>query len=247
MKILNTVIAIASLSSAVLTGTAIYKLDRTMRPQAKAIDITVAETSYIEQTYYGGEPESYAETEQTVEYTYSSAPIYAYIENNFVKDYDVDIQEEIWRQWNEFEGDLPPYEMVLALWISESNLDPRAVNHNTNGTTDYGIAQLNTVTVQECSRKGWYDWQIDDIDDYRTQIRLGLLVLNEFCEKAPGGEWEYYRAIRAYQLGVGGLEYRESIGDFGGNDTWYEGPDSIWYPGKYGKIKQIQKYLVPVA
>lgn len=171
-------------------------------------------------------------------------PIYRYQEQNFSEEYDFEIQKEIWYQYRNFEGELPPYEMVIALWVAESGLDPDSISYNQDGTFNKGIPQLNSLTIQDCIDRGWYKEGIESLDDYRTQIRLGLLVLNDLCVTVPGGEWDYYRVVRAYQIGVGGLLEKEASGDFGSNDPWYEGKDGIWYPGFYGKVKHIQKNLV---
>ena len=171
-------------------------------------------------------------------------PIYYYLEDEFRKDYDEDIQEELYKQWHDFKGTLPDYMLVLCLWLSESGLDPEAINHNENGTTDYGIPQLNTTTLQDLENQGLYDPDTDDISDYRVQIHLGLEVLSNLCEQCPGGEWDSYRAIQAYVYGPGGLTAREAAGDYGADDEWYEGPDGQWYPGRYGKVKAIERHLI---
>jgi soluble lytic murein transglycosylase-like protein len=41
-----------------------------------------------------------------------------------------------------------PENIALGIASHESGFNPNAINHNTNGTTDYGVMQLNTTTVQ---------------------------------------------------------------------------------------------------
>lgn len=187
--------------------------------------------------------ESVAAVVADVTATEDPTPLYAYKRGDFVQEYDVEIQKMIYKAWSEFDGTLPDYEFVLSLWISESGLDPTLVRENVNGTYDFGIPQLNTTTLEECLRRGWMAPE-DDIEDPETQIRLGLTVLSYYCENCEGGAWPYYRAIRAYAIGKDGLEYAESIGDYGFDDEYSEGPDGIWYPGKYGEVMATERFLV---
>lgn len=160
--------------------------------------------------------------------------------------YSPTIQAEIYRQYQEFEGELPPYIMVLSLWISESELDPEAIYYNDDGSVDYGIPQINSSTLIDCEKRGWYDPDINNIDDYRVQIHLGLLILNDLCQQCPGGDWTYYRVIRAYSCGVGGLLAREEAGDYGENDEWIADAHGTWYPGAYGRMRKIESHLTEV-
>lgn len=174
----------------------------------------------------------------------NSVPYYMYVKDGVTTTYDASIQAEIYRQWSEFDGVLPDYEMVLGLWISESGLNPYATNYNDDGTVDVGIPQINTTTIQEAYAQGWMSYE-EDIYNLDTQIHVGLCVLNYYCEACPGGDYPYYRAIRAYGMGIGGLEYAESIGDYGQNDPWSQGANNMWYPGKYGVIMETASHLVP--
>lgn len=187
--------------------------------------------------------ESVAALNAAITATKDPTPLYMYKKGEFIQHYDTEIQNMIYEAWSEFPGTLPEYEFVLSLWISESGLDPALVRENTDGTYDFGIPQLNTTTLEECLRRGWMSPE-DDIEDPETQIRLGLTVLSYYCENCEGGAWPYYRAIRAYAIGKGGLEYAESIGDYGFGDTYQEGPDGTWYPGKYGEVMATMKFLV---
>lgn len=180
----------------------------------------------------------------TTETTEQPVPLYIYKDETVTREYSSWIQEELYRQYTEFEGELPPYTMVLSLLLKESSLNPYKVSED--GSTS-GLGQLSNLTLMECERRGWYDPQQDNYsENVLTQIDLTLKVLNWCCEECPGGEYPYYRAIRAYYLGVSGLESVEDEGMWGAEESWYEGEGGNWYPGNYGKIKEIEKYLVLV-
>lgn len=180
--------------------------------------------------------------------TQDTHPIYMFNNGTFATEYPEDIQEIIWNHYNDFEGTLPPYLDVLALWISESGLDPDAYDVNENGTCDWGIPQLNDTAIAECVRQGWFEGTLTDFrEDPDLQVELGLKILNYYCETCPGGDYPYYRAIRAYALGEAGLAHAEANGNFGSDDTWSEGSDGKWYPGKYGEMKAVERYLVPAT
>jgi soluble lytic murein transglycosylase-like protein len=46
-----------------------------------------------------------------------------------------------------------PLVLRAILW-NESRFNPRAMNHNANGTVDHGIAQINSVHLKELERHG---------------------------------------------------------------------------------------------
>ena len=167
-------------------------------------------------------------------------PIYTYKQGDAECCFNAEIQKEIFKQWASFDGDLPPYKLVLSLWIASSELNPTAVSV----TGSLGIPQLSTKTIADCQRKGWYSPERDDLYDPAVQIRLGLMVLNELCVSYPGGDWDYYRAIRAYSIGGTELLKRESEKQFGNEEGYTEAADGVFYPGFYGKVKEIETCLV---
>lgn len=176
--------------------------------------------------------------------TEQSTPLYIYKDETVTREYSSWVQEELYTRYVAFEGELPPYTMVLSLLLKESSLNPYKVSED--GSTS-GLGQLSNLTLLECERRGWYDPSTDNYsENVLTQIDLTLKVLNWCCEECPGGEYPYYRAIRAYYLGVSGLETAEKEGIWGSDESWYEGEGGYWYPGNYGKIKEIEKYLVLV-
>lgn len=205
----------------------------------RSVQVTEESSNIVTQTEQENTAASVADVSAV-----ESVPVYMYVKDGMATTYDATIQAEIYRQWSEFDGILPDYEMVLGLWISESGLNPYATNYNDDGTVDIGIPQLNTTTIQEAYAQGWMSYE-EDIYNLDTQIHVGLCVLSYYCEACPGGDYPYYRAIRAYGMGIGGLEYAESIGDYGQNDLWSQGANNMWYPGKYGVIMETASHLVP--
>lgn len=191
--------------------------------------------------------EQYCNSDSYVSSTSNNTILYCYCTNNGTNYYSEEVQAEIYKQYMEFEGELPNYELVLALWIRESNLDPGAYCRNYDGTYDIGIPQLNTVTLKECERLGWYNPDTDDLSDYKVQIALGLKVLSYYTVncKDNEGDWKYYRCIRAYRLGLSGLEREESLGNYGQHDSVVVCYDGCAYRGDYGVVKKIECGLMP--
>lgn len=173
--------------------------------------------------------------------------IYCYCTNNGTLYYDEEIQSEIYNQYNSFNGELPNYELVLALWIRESNLNPKARNKNSDGTYDIGIPQLNSVTLKECERLGWYNPKEDNLTDYKVQIALGLKVLSYYTVQCRDEDisQQYQRCIRAYKLGLSGLRIEERKGNYGQNDEEVLCNDGCVYRGDYGQVKKIESGLMP--
>lgn len=82
-----------------------------------------------------------------------------------------------------------PVHLALALVKRESQFNPKAINYNTNGTTDCGLMQLNTSTFEECSQKELFDPEIN--------VDLGLGYLREMYDRL--GNWK--DAVTAYNAG----------------------------------------------
>lgn len=258
-KIRKDVLVVASVGIVLVIATIISVLHTNPPENSPETSISIAEITYdTNSSNIASQPTSNSInnitiTQKTTDSTAASTEntditplIYIYSGEDYPKTYDPQIQEELYRQYMEFNGVLPEYTTVLSLWILESNLNPGAVGHSDDGTLNYGIPQLNTRTLKDCQLKGWYNPNTDNIYDYKLQINLGLKVLNELCETCPGGEWDDYRAIRAYAYGVAGLEAKEAAGEYGSEEDWYMDTNGNWYPGVYGKVKAIESNLNPI-
>ena len=88
------------------------------------------------------------------------------------------------------------YVLALALMWQESNFRAGAVSHNTNGTQDSGIMQINDVN------RGWLyrEMNIYDLMNPYQNIDAGMEILRRLND-AHG---EHF-AIMAYQLGEAGM------------------------------------------
>lgn len=95
-------------------------------------------------------------------------------------------------------------DLLRAIACVESNFDPHAANHNPDGSTDYGVMQINSLWLPELSRFGI---ERDHLWDACTNIHVGAWVLAQKIETA-GYTW---RAIGAYNAGLKDTPLRERL------------------------------------
>lgn len=77
-------------------------------------------------------------------------------------------------------------DVFVAVLYCESGMNPKAVNHNKNGTTDYGIAQFNDY---------WYS----DVISPETALNGPEIALNVMAQAWTNGrqkDWICYRNKR---------------------------------------------------
>jgi len=86
-----------------------------------------------------------------------------------------------------------PPQLALAVASHESRFNPNATNYNTNGTTDYGVMQLNSTTVQTLG--------ISDPYDPSQNIDAGVSLLGKYLSQY-GSE---AAALQAYASGPGAV------------------------------------------
>ena len=85
-----------------------------------------------------------------------------------------------------------PERLLIAISYVESDFNPLAINHNSNGTTDYGIMQVNTANI--------IDLGLDRnrlLTDPCYNIASGAAILKQ-CINTYGFNW---RAISCYNAG----------------------------------------------
>lgn len=85
-----------------------------------------------------------------------------------------------------------PPTIALAVASHESGFNPNATNVNTNGTTDYGVMQLNSTTVQTLGLSNPLDPQ--------TNIDAGVQLLGQYLQQYGGNTSQ---ALQAYASGPG--------------------------------------------
>jgi hypothetical protein len=88
------------------------------------------------------------------------------------------------------------YTLALAIMWSESNFRVGAVGHNSNGTSDSGIMQINDVNREWLYR----DLGINDLFNPYQNIDAGMEILRRLNEKHG-----QHNAVIAYQMGESGM------------------------------------------
>lgn len=89
-------------------------------------------------------------------------------------------------------------ELVLGIIYNESRFQEDAVGSNTNGTYDYGLMQLNTVTYDFLHNSIGIS-SMDELLDPYTNIDAGTELLTYYYENSDS--WE--EALSKYQTGSG--------------------------------------------
>jgi soluble lytic murein transglycosylase-like protein len=87
-----------------------------------------------------------------------------------------------------------PPDLALAIASHESGFNPNATNLNTNGTTDYGVMQLNTTTVQTLG--------VANPLDAQENIDAGVALLAKYYQQYNGDE---VSVLQAYAAGPGSV------------------------------------------
>lgn len=82
--------------------------------------------------------------------------------------------------------------LLWAIAKTESGFNPVAVNHNTNGTYDYGLMQINSRWYRTLGRERWMK-----LGDGCFNVRTGAWVLSQ-CIKQHGYGW---KAVGCYNAG----------------------------------------------
>jgi soluble lytic murein transglycosylase-like protein len=84
--------------------------------------------------------------------------------------------------------------IALGIAAHESGFNPNATNHNTNGTTDWGVMQLNDTTVQTMG--------VSNPLDPQQNIDAGVRLIANLLAKYGG---DAYKALWAYASGSGNV------------------------------------------
>jgi soluble lytic murein transglycosylase-like protein len=113
-----------------------------------------------------------------------------------------------------------PPNIALGVAAHESGFNPNATNLNTNGTTDYGVMQLNSSTVQTLG--------ISDPLDPQTNINAGVQLLGQYLQQYGGNTSQ---ALQAYASGPGtvasGAAPNATASQFISYVTSYSPPSSL--------------------
>lgn len=104
-----------------------------------------------------------------------------------------ELQRVLWQESIDREID---YGFALAVIQKESDFNPKAINHNKNGSTDKGIFQTNSCWWKTLIKEGMIT-ESDDLYDTETGIKCGMWELQKYVEKYGNTE----RAYAAYNTG----------------------------------------------
>lgn len=104
------------------------------------------------------------------------------------------------------------FNIILSLVDLESNFNVRAVNHNTNGTTDRGLFQINNNTASWLAAKiGVRNITPEKIYSPKYNIKMGLWYINYLHSKYNN----WYKTLTAYNKGEAGMEsYSRKYGTY---------------------------------
>jgi len=91
--------------------------------------------------------------------------------------------------------DIDPW-LLFAIASVESDMNPLAVNTNSDGTVDVGLMQINSFWFDRLSEFGFDE---DDLYDPCNSIMIGAWILAE-SRSLYGSHW---RALGAYNAGTG--------------------------------------------
>ena len=95
-----------------------------------------------------------------------------------------------------------PRELALAVAKHESGFNPNATNRNANGTTDWGVMQLNDKTIQTLG--------VRNPLDARENIEAGVGLLARLFDKYHGDQM---KVLSAYSAGEGRVDRSRSFED----------------------------------
>lgn len=98
--------------------------------------------------------------------------------------------------WNECVDRGVEYTFALAVIQKESEFNPKATNHNKNGSTDKGLFQTNSCWWKTLIQEGMITYS-DDLYDPATGIKCGVWELSKYVGKYGNTE----RAYAAYNTG----------------------------------------------
>lgn len=109
----------------------------------------------------------------------------------------VEVQEYIWNHCKKVTGDYKNYySFILGAIQLESEFKRTAIHHNSNGSTDRGLMQINSCNIKECKRAGLITCT-DDLWDIYKNIDCGFHEMNEYVRKFGVCESAYF----AYNTG----------------------------------------------
>jgi soluble lytic murein transglycosylase-like protein len=86
-------------------------------------------------------------------------------------------------------------ELLYAIAEQESNLDPRVIGHNRNGSRDIGLMQVNSSHLPRLAKRNITEAML--LNDSCQSLKVGASILADFMRRY-GYSWE---AVGAYNAG----------------------------------------------
>ena len=110
---------------------------------------------------------------------------------------DVELQEYIWTRCKKATTDYENYyAFILGCIQHESTFRAKATRHNSNGSVDRGIMQINSSNIGKMKRAGLISSSEDLFDPFKC-IDCGLWLMNQYIDRFGVSESAYY----AYNTG----------------------------------------------
>lgn len=110
---------------------------------------------------------------------------------------DAEVQQYIWTKCKKTTGDFKNYyAFILGAIQLESDFKRTAIHHNSNGTTDRGLMQINSCNISSCKRAGLISCT-DDLWNIFKNIDCGFHEMDDYVKKFGVTESAYY----AYNTG----------------------------------------------
>lgn len=109
----------------------------------------------------------------------------------------IELQEYLWTKCKKATGDYKNYyAFCLGVMEHESSFRAKATHHNSNGSTDRGIMQINSSNIGKMKRAGFISSAEDLYNAYKC-IDCGVHMLNNYIGMFGVSESAYY----AYNTG----------------------------------------------
>lgn len=98
---------------------------------------------------------------------------------------------------------IPP-ELLWAIAKTESDFNPRATNRNPNGSTDFGLMQINSIHEDTIKKM---NLTLEDLYDPKIGIRVGSQILSR-CFKKHGFT---YQGLNCYNGRIMKNDYHKKV------------------------------------
>ena len=125
---------------------------------------------------------------------------------------DIELQEYIWTRCKKATTDYENYyAFILGCIQHESTFRAKATHHNSNGTTDRGIMQINSCNIGKMRRAGLIASAEDLFDPYKC-IDCGFWLMNQYIDKFGVTEDAYYAYNTGKERGGSNRNSRKVMG-----------------------------------